>query len=272
MKKKPTTQSERPQWATLLAEAVSKPGLLLRAYSQFHDYSIGNQLLAITQCYGRNLDIGPINTFKGWDALGRTVKKGEKALKLCMPITINRQKKNPNDPDDKFTMFVLKPRWFVMSQTEGEEFIKPVVPKWDLNRAMAELKIDQIKFDLMDGNVQGFSRKRSFALNPMAQLPHKTTFHELAHIVLGHTNEADFDDGEKLPRNIREVEAECVALICCEALEVSGAEFARGYIQNWLQNDKIDEKTSQRIFKAADAILKAGREKSAVPAAANVAT
>jgi hypothetical protein len=55
------------------------------------------------------------------------------------------------------------------------------------------------------------------------------------------------------------VEAECVALICCESLKLAGAEFSRGYIQHWLKSQTIPEKSVHRIFKAADAILKAGR-------------
>jgi hypothetical protein len=219
----------------------------------------GNQLLAIVQCYSRGISIGPINTYNGWQSLGRAVKKGEKAISLCMPITI-KTNRNASNPDEKFTMFVEKSRWFVMSQTEGEDFVKPTVADWNIGNALNNLNVEQIKFDIMDGNVQGYARKRQFALNPLAQLPHKTAFHELGHIVLGHTKEADFDDGSDLQRNIKEVEAECVALICCESLNATGAEFSRGYIQNWLQGDKIDEKTSQRIFKAANTILKAGRD------------
>jgi len=36
-----------------------------------------------------------------------------------------------------------------------------------------------IPFDSIDGNCQGFARKRGIAINPVAQLPHKTLFHEL---------------------------------------------------------------------------------------------
>jgi len=35
----------------------------------------------------RGLEPGPINTFPGWQALGPSVKRGERALILCMPIT-----------------------------------------------------------------------------------------------------------------------------------------------------------------------------------------
>ena len=41
-----------------------------------------------------------------------------------------------------------------------------------------------------------------------------------------------------------------------------GAEYCRGYIQNWLQGSTIPERSAQRIFAAADKILKAGIQKT----------
>jgi len=82
---------------------------------------------------------------------------------------------------------------------------------------------------------------------------------------LGHTTEGDFSDAERTPRNLREVEAEAVALLCCEALNLEGADYCRGYIQNWLRpalgynGDAIPEKSAQKIFRAADQILRPGR-------------
>ena len=57
-----------------------------------------------------------------------------------------------------------------------------------------------------------------------------------------------------------EVEAEAVALLCLESLGMDGAEYCRGYIQNWLAGATIHERNAQRIFVAADRILKAGIE------------
>ena len=114
-----------------------------------------------------------------------------------------------------------------------------------------------------DGNCQGYARQRTIAVSPVAELPHKTRFHELAHVVLGHTAEAEagLSDSDITPRSLREVEAEAVALVCLEALGLPGADRSRAYIQVW--NDRrgaepIPERSAQRIFKAADQILKAG--------------
>lgn len=260
-----------PKWSALLVEAVNKPGLIMQAYSAFHHYSVGNQLLALVQCHMRGLEPGPINTFPGWQALGRNVKRGERALVLCMPISGKRQDEHANDNNDganrqrTYTAFVHKPRWFVISQTIGDEFTPPALPQWDAEQALTALDIEQIAFTETDGNCQGYARKRQVAINPVAQLPHKTLFHEAAHVILGHTAEADFTDTERTPKNLREVEAEAVALLCCEALNLEGADFCRGYIQNWLcpalgyNGDAIPEKSAQKIFRAADQILRAGR-------------
>src|SRR5438132_1485570 len=156
MEKQTQTQTQKPdipKWSALLVEAVNKPGLIMDAYSAFWNYSVGNQILALIQCQLRGIQPGPINTFPKWQTLGRVVRRGERALTLCMPLT----------------------------------------------------------------------RKR------------------------------------------REVEAEAVALLCCEALGLEGADYARGYIQNWLYEaigfnaEAIPEKSAQKIFRAADQILRAGR-------------
>ena len=84
-----------PKWSALLIEAVTKPGLIMKAYSAFHQYSVGNQILALVQCQMRGLRPGPINTFPKWKDLGRFVKRGERALTLCMPITCKRRDEIP---------------------------------------------------------------------------------------------------------------------------------------------------------------------------------
>jgi len=272
MDQRRTQTTDIPKWSALLVEAVNKPGLIMQAYSAFHQYSVGNQLLALVQCQIRGLDPGPINTFPGWQSLGRNVKRGERALVLCMPITRKHrdQESDENGNEDAngehtYTAFVYKPRWFVVSQTAGEEITSPRLPQWEADRALAALDIEQITFTATDGNCQGYARNRQVAINPVAQLPHKTFFHEVAHVVLGHTTESTFSDGELTPRNLREVEAEAVALLCCEALNLEGANFCRGNIQNWLcpavgyNGDAIPEKSAQKIFRAADQILRAGR-------------
>ena len=82
------TETMRLSWQDLLNEAVTKPGILHECYSRFWNYSLGNQVLALMQCRGREIESGPLASFNRWKELGRHVKKGEKALTLCMPVQI----------------------------------------------------------------------------------------------------------------------------------------------------------------------------------------
>ena len=255
-------RTDNPTFAGLLRSAVEEPGTLSTAYQQFHSYSLGNQLLAMFQCQARGLKPGPMATFPRWRELGRHVKRGEKALTLCMPLTLKRKPQADADTDSAdsvFTRFVYRARWFVLSQTEGEELPEPSIPTWDADQALSTLGVDEVAFEATDGNTMGYAKERSIALNPLNPLPHKTRFHELAHVLLGHTAEGQQSDGEVTPRNLRECEAEAVALLCCAALQLPGLAESRGYIQMWWgQGHEIPERSAQQVLKVADQILKAG--------------
>jgi hypothetical protein len=257
-----------PTFAVLLESAVTQPGSIARAYSAFHGFSLGNQLLAAMQCGERGLSLGPLASFQTWKQQGRHVRRGERALWLWMPLTMRRPVTRDDGVEDTetFTRFALKPHWFVYTQTEGQEIVAPALPEWDRARALAALDVAEVPFDLPDGNTLGFARGRSIAINPVNPMPAKTTFHELGHVLLGHTGEI-VSDGAALPRNLREVEAESVALLCTESLGMDGAEFCRGYVQHWLRGERIPESSAARIFKVADQILRAGRATVATDAA-----
>jgi len=255
---------DQAKWQELLVEAVNQPGKIMSAYSAFHNYSIANALLALSQCLQRNLTPGPLNTYKGWKELGRYVKKDERALTLCMPVSAIKKRINPETKQEErhvLTYFVYRPFWFALCQTGGDNPYALQTPGFDLEAAISGLGIGRVDFDMLDGNVQGFAKQRTIAINPIAQLPLETTFHELAHVVLNHTAEqSTLVDEEPTPVSLREVEAEATALICLEALGLEGSEYCRGYIQHWLRGQKeIPVQSAQKIFAAATAILKAGQ-------------
>ena len=116
----------------------------------------------------------------------------------------------------------------MLAQTEGQDIEPAPMPSWDLTQALAALEIEEVAFDVTDGNVIGFARARSIAVSPINPMPHKTTFHELAHVLLGHTVEGEQADSELTPRNLRECEAEAVALLCCAALDLPALTTAVG--------------------------------------------
>ena len=254
-------------WESLLRTAISTPGLINAAYTQFHRYSVRNQLLAMAQCVARDIKPGPLATYKEWERLGRHVTRGEKALILCMPITPATEKEA--EPEEETTdaahrqWFVYRARWFALAQTDGEAYQPLALPEWTEERALTTLGIQRIPFEHLDGNTQGYATAEGIAVNPVAALPHKTLFHELAHVLLGHRK------GDTLPRAVREVEAEGVALLCCEALGLDGAVYARGYLQHWLNDGELTDAMAQRIITTAQRTINAGREPGAETAHLN---
>jgi hypothetical protein len=252
---------------TILHIALTQPDVMNQAYRAFHNYSIGNQLLAALQLLDKGLPLAPIASFNAWREKGRFVKKGEKAISLFMPISVKRRADQdaPADSDEAgeggtFSMFMLRPNWFSLNQTEGEEFTaESVTPAWDAATAMAALDIVEEPFEHLQGNHLGYARARFIGLNPLNPLKPKTRFHEMAHVVLGHTAVADLHNDEALTRQIEEVEAESVAYLLCALLDLPGQAESRFYIQGWLQGAALPEKSAKRIFGAADRIMKAGQ-------------
>jgi antirestriction protein ArdC len=268
-------KSNKPDWNALFEQALTQPGVMSKAYSVFHEYSLGNAFLAACQLFDRKLPLSPIATFNKWKELGRMVRKGEKAIQLVMPVQVKIKSKDEEgeagtiDQDQGAatkTIFILKNNWFALCQTDGADYAQEVaIPQWDKARALASLGITEQDFNSMSGNAQGYAipNEKKLAINPLAALPWKTTFHEMAHCLL-HSTEAQMADGEMLQRCIKEAEAESVAYLCCATLELPGLEQSRAYIQHWLgseeQSEEFKKMSAARVFAAANKILKAGAE------------
>lgn len=270
-------KSNRPDWHSLFEQALTQPGVISKAYSVFYEYSIGNALLAASQLIARNLPITPIATFNNWKELGRMVKKGEKAVAMVMPVMVKSKSKDGGAVDNSNeiqvknegetasrTIFILKNNWFSLGQTEGAEYAHEVVtPTWDKAKALSSLGITEEPFSHTNGNTQGYAlpSAKKLAINPLAAMPWKTLFHEMAHCLL-HAESAHLADHELTPQDIKEAEAESVAFLCCATLELPGLDESRGYIQSWLgspeRSEEFKKRSASRVFSAANKILKAG--------------
>ena len=84
-------KTNRPDWLKLFESILVEPGRIGDHYRAFHNYSLGNQALAVEQLAGRGIQISPIASFNAWKAKGRKVMKGQKAIGLWMPVTLKQK-------------------------------------------------------------------------------------------------------------------------------------------------------------------------------------
>jgi antirestriction protein ArdC len=243
------------EWLELIELALTVPGSLGNTYNRFYNYSFMNQVLLFMQGVQE-----PVATYKRWQQLGRQVQKGSKAKTIMRPLffkALNEQ----GEEVQKLRGFKYVNCLFTLSETTGEE-LPPYEPaNWSPDTALKNLDIEEVPFQLMDGNTQGYSYKRKLAVNPVAPYPLKTLAHEAAHIVLGHTS----DEGHaeyQTHRGHMEFEAEATALLVMKevgALEHMNESESRAYIQGWLRKERPSDKSVRKVFGAVETILKAGR-------------
>ena len=158
---------------------------------------------------------------------------------------------------------------FAFSDTDGDDLPAVELPGWDTETALVALGVDRVRFDMVDGNAQGFSFEdtdgRHIAINPTAVYPAKTLLHELAHLVLGHCK----GNGET-HRGVAEFEAEATAYLAAKELNLIDWDpsESRAYIQHWLHGTEVTETAISRVFAAVNKILTAGRVDVAAAVAA----
>jgi hypothetical protein len=248
-------------WPKLMQEALTAPGHLGNTYSRFHDYSLANLLLFRMQGL-----FEPVAPFSRWKSLGRSVLRGARAKEVIVPVLIHEAPadgtlEEKRERVARLVGFKVVHAVFGLSDTEGPDILPVPTPGWDLEQALGKLGIREALFESISGNTQGYSRGVEFAINPIAVNPTKTRFHEIAHIVLGHTIPARHEE-YATHRGIGEFQAEAVAYLAMNELgqlDDQTARVSRAYIRHWLHDEQPPDKASQQVFRATDAILKAGR-------------
>jgi antirestriction protein ArdC len=236
---------------------------LAEVYSVLHRFSVGNQILAVIQADQRNLAIGPVATYKGWQRVGRQVRRGEKAISLLRPInhTIRETNKETGEETNRtFVSFVLRPYWFLLTQTDGDDYSEPApVGDWDWRRACEVLGVVKAAYETTEPALGCATGGGTIAVAPWNPHPLATICHELAHIALGHTANPD-----GAPRAIQEIQAESVAYLVGATIGFGDGQDSRGYIQWWAERggvngiDDLTEAQVRAIFSAAEKVRQAG--------------
>lgn len=243
-------------WRALLQDALDTPGDTMGNFSRFHQYSFLNTLLLYQQ--GAR---GPIASYQRWKGLGRQVMRGEKGMTIIRPINVKTRELDEHGEPKRILKFKPVNGAFQYSQTQGDEIPMPEVPEWDVDRALEKLDIKRVPFDIIEGNVHGYSFKRNVALNPVAPNPLGTIAHEVGHILCGHTTDENIAQYQT-HRGTYEFEAEGTAYLAMKELgqlSITEASQSRGYLQSWMQTEQPSERSIRQVFMATDKLLRAGR-------------
>jgi dTMP kinase len=251
----------------------------LRASALFPEYSFGNSLLIWSQ----NRNATHVCGFETWKKLGRHVRKGEKALRIYVPMMVRGRQESTianvsstgapeaEGTGEKRVIFRLA-SVFDVSSTEGEpipEFPRPKILNGDsplIRSAIAGLcdfnaargvPVSFTDIAGMSDNVNGFwspSQRRievRASLSPLQRL--KTLTHETAHGSLHLT--PSHSDTE---RKTRELEAESTSYLILDSLGIDGAEeYAFPYLAYYSKNPESILGVVERARKEAAVIIDA---------------
>jgi antirestriction protein ArdC len=244
----------------------------LEVQSRFHSYSFSNALLIVAQDPGASRVAG----FATWKKLGRSVRKGERAIWILAPI--NGKRTRTDDGEECRPIVGFRPvSVFDLAQTEGDPLpevcrsLRGDDPRawFDRLTSCAGPMGYAVVATELPGATNGdcafaLRRIRVECRNEPAQQV-KTLAHELAHALL-HEDSHD--------RPLAELEAESTAYMVCRTLGFDTGDYTFGYVACWAGGGTEAvariKASGARIQRAAAVILDS-LEEVEVPAAPEVA-
>jgi antirestriction protein ArdC len=234
----------------------------LNAMSRFHNYSLGN----ILEIARQRPDATRVAGFWTWKNLGRSVKKGEKGIRILAPIMGIRRKKDEEANKDltkQNTGFLCGFRStyvFDVSQTDGAGLPAMRVISGDPGENSERLAAFvgsrgiTLVYDLNIAPALGMSYGGRIAMLPgqskaeeFATLVHETA-HELLHKAERRT---------ATTKTVRETEAEAVAFIVGKAVGLVTGTASADYIHLYDGNASLLAGSLEVIQKTAAVILAA---------------
>jgi antirestriction protein ArdC len=229
----------------------------------FHAYSLNNVLLILSQ----RPDAERVAGFRKWQALGRQVRKGEKSLRIFGYSTkkVTEQDENGEDVEKRYPRFPIL-SVFDIAQTDPVDpdtadpstLAAPLTGTDDhgvIATLTAHLEADgwSVEHTEPGQGRNGFTEPegRRVVIGSHLSPEHgaKTLIHELAHIVLGHTDDLT-EYAEH--RGLMETEAESVAYVVAGLVGFDTAAYSIGYVAGWSDADTdLIRSTAARVLTAA---------------------
>lgn len=236
----------------------------LTVMSKFHRYSFNNQMLIAAQMPTATY----VKGFRSWQKdCKRTVKKGEKAIKILAPQihTVKDTKiKKDNGKEDEITYMTYKViPVFDVSQTEGEDLpqiCKPLTGKVEKFGEIVECLKTQTTATVVFDEETGHSEKgyytpktNTIVVHPNDELQQlKTLVHEITHSKQPEIHE----DSNRISEQSRlELEAESVAYVVCNALGYDTSDYSINYLSTWREEEQEVKDSLKFISKTSNSII-----------------
>jgi hypothetical protein len=234
----------------------------LTAMSRFHNYSFGNVLEIARQMPTATRVAG----FWTWKNLGRSVKAGQKGIRILAPIVGVRRKKDEEAEKDitkQNTRVVLGFRnayVFDVSQTDGVDLpeLREVTgdPGENIDRLAAFLNAQgiQLVYNEKIAPALGMSYGGRIAILPGQSKAEEfsTLVHETAHELLHKAERRT-----ATTKTVRETEAEAVAFVVGKAVGLVAGTASADYIQLYHGNASLLAESLEVIQQTSGVILAA---------------
>lgn len=268
--------------------------------AKFRSRSFNNTLLIYTHhaaahAAGRVPDPSPtyVAGFRQWQALGRTVMKGQSGYAILAPVTARMASTNPADPSSwrrlgprekprpaevvRTRMVGVQPAYvWDVSQTMGDPLPQPPHPEllrgqapeglWDgladaITARGFDLRLvsDAASIGGANGLTDFVARSVTVRVDMDDAAQVKTLAHELGHVILHAPDELSLDAA--LHRGIAEVEAESVALMIGAAHGMDTTSYTVPYVASWAASvpgqtpTQVVTSTAERVRRTALGIL-----------------
>ena len=229
------------------------------------EYNGINRLILAMMTHFKGYQSPFYGSFKQWQDLGGTVRKGEKGTKIVFYKPVSVEKTNDQGESENFAYSCLKTYYvFNADQVDGIEIAKPEVSPRVYNPAPAlDDRILKTGANIKHGGGSAFFSPTGDFIG----MPNRDTFnddssyyatvlHELTHWS-GAKHRLDRDLSGKFGNSkyaFEELVAELGAAFLCQDYQIQGELRHAGYIQNWLT---CLRENNQAIFKAAALAQKA---------------
>lgn len=220
----------------------------LDTMSKFYRYSAANSLLIMLQFPDASLIAG----FKAWETkFDRHVKKGEKAIRILAPCPHKKTIQDNDGTEKEITWTTFRPvSVFDVSQTEGKEIpticdrLQGTVTGYkELIEKLETVSPVPVVYETIEANGYYHTIDKVIKINTgMSELQTvKTLVHEISHSIL---HDKETGCCSKVPRDIKELQAESVAYTVCQYLGLDTSEYSFEYVAGWSRDKDTKELTN----------------------------